>query len=101
MVGFTLPFYLARASQFNTRANRGSAIAQAFTLQLALSQRPDRHVHIDAIKQRPGNFIAIALDLIRRAPASIRIASVIATGTWVHRGNKLEAGRKTRLIPRA
>lgn len=57
-------------------------------------------VQVDAIEQRPGEFVAIALDLVTAALAASRGFAKVAAGTGIHCGDQLEAGRETNLVPR-
>src|SRR3546814_584008 len=63
-------------------------------------RRLARHgqVQVDAVEQRAGELVAIALDLVRRAAAAPVGITEVATGAGIHRRHQLETRRKTHLV---
>src|SRR3546814_5084759 len=63
-------------------------------------RRLARHgqVQVDAVEQRAGELVAIALDLVRGAAAAPVGITEVATGAGVHRRHELKARRKTPLV---
>lgn len=55
-------------------------------------------VQVDAVEQRAGELVAIALDLVRRAAAAPVGITEVATGAGIHRRHQLETRRKTHLV---
>ena len=55
----------------------------------------DRQVQIDAVEQRAGEFVAVALDHIGRAGTAAAGLAEITAGTGIHRCDQLEARRKS------
>ena len=51
-------------------------------------------VQVDAIEQRAGQLVAIALDLFRRAAAASAGFAKVSAGAGVHRRDQLEACRE-------
>jgi len=60
-----------------------------------LTPRPgagDGEVDVDAVKQRPGDFLSVARDLVGGVAAGAFGVAVVAAGAGVHGGDELEAG---------
>ena len=70
----------------------GSALAQHLAGQL-------RHLdlEVDAVEDRRGDAVAMALLLLGRALAVVAQVAVVALRAGVHRGDELEVGREFRL----
>ncbi len=47
---------------------------------------------VDAIKDRPREFVAVGLDLIRGAGAGVQWVTEMTAGAWIHSGDKDEIG---------
>ena len=58
----------------------------------------DSQVQINPVQQRPGQFIAIALDLLRCTPATPAGLAHVAARAGVHRRDQLKARRETHTV---
>lgn len=58
----------------------------------------DGQVQVDAIKQRAGELVAVALDLVAAASTATGGVAMVAAGAGVHRRHQLEAGREADLV---
>ena len=57
-------------------------------------------VQIDAVEQRPGEFVAVALDLFRGAAATPRRLPQITARAGIHGSDQLKTRRKTHAVTR-
>lgn len=60
----------------------------------------DGQVQVDTVQQRAGQFVAIALNLLRRTTTPSGRLAKISTGTGIHCGHQLKACWKPHPIPR-
>ena len=56
------------------------------------------HLNVDAVKQRAGDAVEVAADILRGAAAFLRLAAIKSARAGVHAGNHHEAGLVLRLI---
>lgn len=60
----------------------------------------DRQMQVDAIEQWPGQFGAVALDLLRGAATAVARIAQIAARAGVHRRDQLKTRGKAYLVAR-
>src|SRR5438034_8788805 len=89
----TLPLKLTCAD--NALANRSRGFLCAFAGNIAIFDCRHFNVQIDAVEQRAGHSLAIALHLKRPTTAFALQIAKIAARTWIHRRNEHELRRKS------
>src|SRR5437667_6958989 len=84
---------LSRAD--NALANRTGSFLCAFAGNITIFDRGHFNVQIDAVEQRAGDSLAIALHLKRPATAFALQVAKIAAWTWIHRRNEHQLRRES------
>ena len=99
-VGATLAFVLPLPCVGNQNGG-GQGVVTGFDCGIqSRGLTGDRQVQIDPIQQRPGEFVAVALNHVRRAGTATTRLAEISTGARIHRGHQLKACGKPHAILR-
>lgn len=93
-IGFAAAGQLAIAGGSDPGANNGRGFAAAAGTQFGVIDARHLEFQINPVKQRAGDPRAVAIDLIRRASTASAWIAGMSAGTWIHRRDELEAGRK-------
>src|SRR5206468_6950959 len=79
----------------NALANRAGSFLCGFAGNIAIFDCGHFNVQIDAVEQRAGHSLAIALHLKRPTTAFALQIAKIAARTWIHRRNEHQLRRKS------
>src|SRR5690348_3634582 len=96
-VDLALSFQLTPVSGFNPLPDRGGRLATRRSCQLLLGYRRNLNLHVDAVKQWPGYFAAVAGYLVWGTAASTVVVSKVTARAGIHGGNQLKPCREIRL----